>query len=67
MSHQVTISQIRDYSFSHEIAGEHGKGESKSLKVIISQGSISYEVFKNKKLVEDTLMLWKAVRVYNEL
>ncbi len=66
MSHQVKIDQIKDYSFSHELAGSHGV-ESKSLKVVISRGSLSYEVYESKKLIEDTLMLAKAVSVYNKI
>ncbi|MCP4650363.1 MAG: hypothetical protein GY853_09840 [PVC group bacterium] len=69
MKHSITIEDLKDYKITSEIAGCHGKGSNKSLKVIteVSNNLIRYEVWDHGELVQETRSFEKAINLYNEV
>jgi hypothetical protein len=65
MKHQIKVAIVEDYAFEHEIASSHGKGANKSLKAVVSQGAVRYEVLSQKAVICETGSVLEAVEAYN--
>jgi hypothetical protein len=65
MNHQIKVETVEDYAFEHEIASSHGKGANKSLKAVVSRGSVTYEVLSRKEVICTTASVLEAVEAYN--
>ena len=62
---KVTLKEMMNHEFSKEIAGQHGKGVSRSLISIVKGDKVSFEVIDHGTVIRKTSSLAIAVEYFN--
>lgn len=69
MKNEINLEDFKNYSFRQQIAGSFGKGLNKSIDAVVSIGvtesKVTFQVIKDRTLIEEVDCFHMAVNIYN--